>query len=164
MRLNIKKKYNKIYSEQLQTPNPKKWKLVISKKPGPPGWVENYYESKVDIHYTMIVQLIEETIISVKFYHRGEPHREDGPAVIEYRGDGSIYRETWYRSGKLHRVGGPALIYYHDDDSVDYDGWTQWWQDGVRLNEDGTPYVKYVPEDETDDWNDEWDDEWDDED
>ena len=156
MKLNIKNKYNKICWKQFQTPNPKKWKLVLSRKPGRPGWVENVYESKVNAQYSMIMELMGEAIISVRFYHRNELHRENGPADMDYNIDGSVHREVWYRRGKLHRVGGPALVHYREDGSVEYnDGWTQWWQDGVRLNQDGTPYVEDVYEDETDDWYDE---------
>ena len=155
MRINVKDKYNKICWNQVQTPNSKNWKLVVSQKRAP-GLVENYYESKVDRYYTMTIELVEQTIRSVSFYHRNLSHRENGPADITYDDNGNVTREVWKRRGKLHRVGGPAIIVYRKDGSVDYDGWTQWWHDGVRVNRDGTPYVEDVYEDETDDWDDEY--------
>ena len=158
MKINIKNKYNKICWKQVQTPDPKKWKLVLSRKPGRPDWVENVYESKVDSRYSMIMEIMGTAIISLRFYHRNALHRENGPADTDYdyNHHGTIRREAWYRRGKLHRVGGPALINYREDGSVEYnDGWTQWWHDGVRVNRDGTPYVEDVYEDEIDDWDDE---------
>jgi hypothetical protein len=54
----------------------------------------------------------------------GPLHREDGPAAIYKRPDGSRV-ERWHRHGKLHRLDGPAYVetlpsgarteqYFHD--------------------------------------------------
>lgn len=74
-----------------------------------------------------------------KWYHKGELHRDKGPAVIcpdgrqEWWWKGKRHRdegpaitdpsmgpqtEEWFCSGKLHRIGGPAII-----------GWNgcEWW-------------------------------------
>ena len=40
-----------------------------------------------------------------QWFLNGEPHREDGPAVIW--ADGT---KSWYLNGKLHREDGPAVI------------------------------------------------------
>lgn len=56
----------------------------------------------------------------VSWYKDGEPHREDGPAVIMQN-----VGRYWYIRGKKHRFGGPA---------VDLDNGTQeWWVFGNRI-------------------------------
>lgn len=47
-------------------------------------------------------------------------HRDNAPAVIYYRQDGSIKREYYYQHGKLHRNDGPALTYYYSDGTIEY--------------------------------------------
>ena len=47
-----------------------------------------------------------------EWYNHGKRHRTDGPAVIEYNEDGSVWRETYYFNHKKHREDGPAVIYY----------------------------------------------------
>ena len=56
-------------------------------------------ESQTD--YAKALLLMREYVI---FYKNGEPHREDGPAIIET--DSSEY---WYLNGELHRADGPAV-------------------------------------------------------
>lgn len=42
-----------------------------------------------------------------------KPHRENGPAIIEYdKDDFSIKKELWIKEGKLHRELGPAVLEY----------------------------------------------------
>ena len=50
-------------------------------------------------------------------------HREDGPAIINYNGDGSIAYEYWYINGVQHREDGPASIRYYEDGSIHYEAW-----------------------------------------
>ena len=67
-------------------------------------------------------------------------HREDGPAVITYRADGSIWGEEWYINGVRHREDGPALIWYYNDGSI----WQEEWRiNGVVHREDGPAFIRY---------------------
>jgi len=50
-------------------------------------------------------------------------HREDGPAIIRYNEDGSIYYEFWYINGVRHREDGPTYIGYRADGSIAYEEW-----------------------------------------
>lgn len=45
-------------------------------------------------------------------------HREDGPADIRYREDGSVEEETYLKHGLIHREDGPAWITYNADGSI----------------------------------------------
>ena len=54
----------------------------------------------------------------------GQPHRDNGPAVVWRNGD--CY---WYQNGVLHREDGPAIEYA--------DGSKRWFQNGVLQREDG---------------------------
>jgi hypothetical protein len=157
MKLNIKNKYNKIYQKLsvAGTPSLKNWELVNSDE-SLLGRIENYYVSKIDKNYKMIIDLgIEEEggeprVLSITFKHKNKMHRENGPARIWYNPDGSVEIEKWYRRGEPHRKGGPAIVYYYPSGEIDYT-FTEWWQDGIRLNEDGTPYT----DDEDEYWMDE---------
>jgi uncharacterized protein len=40
----------------------------------------------------------------------GGLHREDGPAIIRHRSDGTIQQQEYYRDGRRHREDGPAWI------------------------------------------------------
>lgn len=42
----------------------------------------------------------------------GWTHREDGPAVISYWGNGKKSEEVWGYEGEFHRTNGPAIIEY----------------------------------------------------
>ena len=46
-------------------------------------------------------------------------HRTDGPAIIWYNQNGSVWRESYYINNKLHRTDGPAIIYYYENGSID---------------------------------------------
>lgn len=43
---------------------------------------------------------------------KNKAHRENGPAVIQYRSN-KVIRETWYQNDKKHRENGPAEIIYN---------------------------------------------------
>lgn len=61
-------------------------------------------------------------VSSEHYLQNGEPHREDGPAVIYYIG-GEIGMQEYYQNGELHREDGPAGIYYDENgelESEDY--------------------------------------------
>lgn len=45
-----------------------------------------------------------------RYYWEGQIHREDGPALITFKADGSKGTESWIRHGKRHRENGPAWI------------------------------------------------------
>lgn len=58
---------------------------------------------------------------------KGQLHREDGPALVKFRG---LMPETkkWYLNDKLHRTDGPALECWHA---------TEWYLNGKLHREDG---------------------------
>lgn len=85
-----------------------------------------------------------------EWYKDGNRHREDGPAVIEYREDGRIREEEWWFSDRLHRAGagpedGPAVIVYREDGSVKQ---RTWYHHG-RLHRAGGPAEILYGEDGT---------------
>lgn len=78
------------------------------------------------------------------FNGRGELHREDGPAVIDKRGN-----KQWFQEGLLHREDGPAVIEvvyfspgYGQKKIATYNDIMKWYQYGVLHREDG-PAVIY---------------------
>ena len=56
------------------------------------------------------------------YYIRGDLHREDGPAIVIYRGK-EIIKEWWYRLGRLHRIGAPAIIRKYPPEYHDAEEW-----------------------------------------
>ncbi len=62
------------------------------------------------------------SVMYTVYYQNGQYHRAEGPAVIEYRTDGSVSCEIYYQNGELHRAGGPAFIEYRADGSVYREG------------------------------------------
>ena len=59
---------------------------------------------------------------NIFYYKKGRLHREDGPAVEYYGGDG-----VWYKDGLIHREDGPAVMW---DGEVE-----EWWIKGCKLND-----------------------------
>ena len=59
---------------------------------------------------------------TTQWYHNGQKHREDGPAVVMANGN-----KEWWVNGKNHRLDGPAV--------VREDGNKEWWIDGVEYTE-----------------------------
>lgn len=59
-----------------------------------------------------------------KYYHNGEYHRLDGPAVLYNTG-----RFYWFKYGKLHRLDGPAMnhrdkpYFYIDGKEYQFEDW-----------------------------------------
>lgn len=77
------------------------------------------------------------------FNSRGELHREDGPAVIDKRGN-----EQWFQEGLLHREDGPAvieLVYFdpgYGQTKIATDQHIMhWYQYGVLHREDGPAVI-----------------------
>jgi hypothetical protein len=64
---------------------------------------------------------------------KGEYHREDGPASICYRSDGSISSERFFLNGFLHSELGPADIRYRADGSII---WEEFYLNGEFLGRD----------------------------
>jgi hypothetical protein len=64
---------------------------------------------------------------------RGRYHREDGPASICYRSDGSIRTEYFYLNGVQHRELGPAFIFYRADGPII---WEEFYLNGEFLGRD----------------------------
>lgn len=59
-------------------------------------------------------------------------HREDGPAFIETKKDGTVVRECWYINGKLHRENEPAIIKYYTESIHKF-----WYLNGINYNPNG---------------------------
>ena len=78
-----------------------------------------YYESgKVKSEYCQYAQVSEKNELRDDVDEVSRLHCEVGPAVIEYRPDGSTEREEWWWDDQQHRLDGPAVIYYNEDGSV----------------------------------------------
>ncbi len=64
------------------------------------------------------------------WFHDGELHRDDGPAVELVNGT-----RRWYQNGQVHRLDGPAVEWD--------DGTKEWYQNGLLHRLDG-PAVEWV--------------------
>ncbi len=62
----------------------------------------------------------------------GKLHKDDGPAIIQYK-DGEIVNEEWWHHGKLHRQNNPARIQYHKGDVI----LQMWYQHNLLHREKG---------------------------
>ena len=67
---------------------------------------------------------------TVRWYWRGQLHREDGPASEYVNGS-----KGWWRNGKRHRDVGPAVEYANGD--------KEWWRNGEPHRDDG-PAIEHV--------------------
>ena len=67
------------------------------------------------------IEYRSEGSVLLEYYYQGQWHREDGPARIRYRSDGRVLFESYYLRGQLHREDGPAYIHYMSDGSVWYE-------------------------------------------
>ena len=87
------------------------------------------------------------------YFHAGQLHREDGPAIEQ--ADGT---KCWYRNGQLHREDGPAVEWadgtkkwyhngqYHREDgpAIEWaDGAKEWYRNGQRHRDDG-PAIEWA--------------------
>jgi hypothetical protein len=62
--------------------------------------------------------------IKAKSYKlNGRFHRLDGPAYIQYNGDGSVAFEDYAINGQWHRIDGPAYIEYNKRGSIFYEAY-----------------------------------------
>lgn len=61
------------------------------------------------------IEYVNEKLRIEKYYTHNMLHRTDGPAVINYNIDGSIYKEFWLRDNSWHREDGPAFIVYENN-------------------------------------------------
>ena len=85
---------------------------------------------KAIIHFTKIVEKVDQYGKYKEWTINGKIHREDGPAKIWASGD-----KYWYINGKLHREDGPAKIWA--------DGSKFWYINGKRHREGG-PAMEYA--------------------
>lgn len=73
-------------------------------------------------------------------------HREDGPAIIEYKQkhrhthEVIVEKEEWYINNLLHRLDGPAQVLYYFEDCKKSESW---FQNGKYHREDGPAYIEY---------------------
>ena len=68
---------------------------------------------------------------NVRWFWKGQPHREDGPAFEYANGN-----KWWYRNGLLHREDGPAIEHV--------DGYKAWYRNGVKVE----PFTEFLDPDE----------------
>ena len=68
---------------------------------------------------------------NVRWFWKGQPHREDGPAFEYANGN-----KWWYRNGLLHREDGPAIEHV--------DGYKAWYRNGVKVE----PFTESMDPDE----------------
>jgi antitoxin component YwqK of YwqJK toxin-antitoxin module len=164
MRLNIKGKYNNIYGKHVRRKisamkaslvDKNIWKFVeerngfdyyISKKDNNAAmiigeispWVEGSWVADVMAHaYSVDMNRVEITQV---YSYDGDKHREDGPAKICYKLDGTVIREEWWKNFQLHREGGPAVIYYYENGNKISE---VWYINDERHRIDGPAEVKY---------------------
>ena len=57
----------------------------------------------------------------------GKRHRTDGPAIISYYKDGSVYYKEYFINDKRHRTDGSAYIRYYEDGSI--------WNEAYYIND-----------------------------
>lgn len=101
---------------------------------------------------------------SYKWFYKRSLHRENGPAILEYKND-FLYIERWYNRGKLHRYKDPAWTNYSHITGEIIE--QRWYNNGLYHRDDGPAYVEFdnnVPfdysfysngrliNDEVDDW------------
>jgi len=78
-----------------------------------------------------------------EWWHRnGELHREDGPAYVERRRDGTAAIEWWYRNNNLHREDGPAWVERRPDGTVV----ERWRKNDKPHREDGPAHIERRPD------------------
>lgn len=65
---------------------------------------------------------------TVEWYHKGQRHRENGPAIENPNGS-----KEWYLNGKLHRTDGPA---------IEESRYTVWYYDG-KIHRIGGPAIEW---------------------
>lgn len=121
MKLNIQKKYRKIYGNMtLLDQITDGWQLENETNSS------RKYSNPSDPTQTMIIDFFqyfiddyegELSISSVAYFKNHEYHRQDGPALMFYNND-KVYKEFWYLNDQLFRADGPALIEYREDGSV----------------------------------------------
>ena len=66
---------------------------------------ENWLEKESNNHFIL-------------FSLNGKLHRSDGPAIINFNKDGSVFNDLYFKNGKLHREDDPAAIEYHNNGSI----------------------------------------------
>jgi antitoxin component YwqK of YwqJK toxin-antitoxin module len=119
MRLNIQKKYRKVYrhSKTLLDQITDGWQLYNKTD----RTLE--YLNPSDPTQTIIIEYSNDddegelAISSVGYFKNDQYHRREGPALMYYS-DNKIYKEFWYLNDQLFRADGPALIEYREDGSV----------------------------------------------
>jgi antitoxin component YwqK of YwqJK toxin-antitoxin module len=80
------------------------------------------------------------TIYSIRYYKKGQYHREGNlPAGIYYYESGIVSCEQYYRNGELNRDGDlPSIVYYHQDGNISYE---EYCLNGKPHRENGLPAV-----------------------
>ena len=150
MKINIKLKYKSIYDNI----NNKDGDWVIAK-------MQTYselepkiiYEDKNDKKKTKTLFYSKDTmkIESILYEYDEEPHREDGPARIEFdENNGDINYEQYYKDGAPFRKDGPAIIKYHSNGNVAHEVYCTIpvpkddpWKEGIIHREDGPADILY---------------------
>jgi hypothetical protein len=152
MRLYIRNKYKKIYSNLLKKElNPsEEWELVQDPnlKPNIKTYVNKYnprYFKKINAYenyFSVYAETYDRVEIEYTTYSNYETryHREDGPARMVFR-NGEIQWEQYYINNSRHREDGPADIFYNRDGSKD----EIWYNHDRKHREDGPAVIHYSP-------------------
>ncbi len=74
-----------------------------------------------------------------------ELHRADGPTIIGYREDNSVWMEGYLIDGRKHRDDGPAVVCWHDNGVVEQESY---YVNGNRHREDGPAVKEFIHSEE----------------
>lgn len=99
----------------------------------------NLYEPSIEYSYFPNGNIAK--IIYFKYGDFQVIHREDGPAVNLYYGDGKISNEKYIINGELHREDGPAIIHY--DYNYGFIKEEFYYKNGKCHKEDGPAEIYY---------------------
>jgi antitoxin component YwqK of YwqJK toxin-antitoxin module len=161
MRINIKRKYDKIYSKHHSLLNKElnvdEWILVddeiaknikIYKHKDIPKYFKriNKYTERFGFGTPETVQAHERVRIEYYFEKNYEfrYHREEGPAILSFK-NGTLKSEDYYKNGNKGRAGAPADIVYYDDGNIASE---VWYKNDEKHRTDGPAYIDYAPDGE----------------
>ncbi len=80
-------------------------------------WVDKCGQLHSDQGPALIGYRDDGSVFSVSYFCHGQRHRVDGPAYVGYHPNGIVAAEMYYIEGKLHREEGPAGIEFRENGS-----------------------------------------------
>lgn len=97
--------------------------------------------TKLTVYYSMVTNGAQKTMMDKWTNELSQLHREDGPAMIGYRHDGSIENELWYLNGLKSRANNlPARIVYNHNGIVTLE---QYFVKDITHRTDGPSRIEY---------------------